>query len=172
MHIPDILTPRLTLRAFSLLDAALFHQLLCGEDVLRYFPRQQPPPLERVEKWIISLLRHWEQHGFGLWAVTRTADGELLGRCGLQLIPETGETEIDFLFGRPYWDQGYATEAGKASLGYGFTYLDLFAVVGIVHPENLASRHVLEKLGFQCGERTQYFGMDVLRYSLTREEDV
>lgn len=163
-----ITTPRLILRPFAPEDAGPFHQILCGNDVLRYFPRSDPPPHERVENWIQQVLAHWQAHGYGLWAVVSRTSGELLGRSGLQWLPETGEIEVDFLFGEHFWGQGFATEAGRASLRFGLEKLAVEWVVGIVHLENLASQRVLEKIGMIRRERKRYFGMDCYRYAVDR----
>jgi ribosomal-protein-alanine N-acetyltransferase len=69
-----------------------------------------------------------------------------------------------------FWGQGVATEAGQAALRYGFETLGVEQVVGIVHPENMASRRVLEKLGMRLIERRQYFGMDCYRYAVERSQ--
>lgn len=61
-----------------------------------------------------------------------------------------------------------ATEAGRASVRYGFEELQLASIVGIVHPENVASRRVLEKLGMKLMERRRYFEMDCYRYAIER----
>jgi RimJ/RimL family protein N-acetyltransferase len=76
--------------------------------------------------------------------------------------------EIDFILGKPYWGQGFASEAGRTSLCYGFDQLGVTSVVGIVHPENKVSQRVLEKLGMRLAEHTQYFGMEVYRYTIDR----
>jgi ribosomal-protein-alanine N-acetyltransferase len=164
MPIPTITTPNLTLRAFNPDDAELMHRILAGKDVLRYFPGTNAPTPEQVERMIESVLKHWEEKGYGLWAVELRQNGDLIGRCGLQLIADTAEVEIDFIIDRQYWGRGLATEVGKASLKYGFEELGLVAVVGIVHPENLAAKRVLEKLGMQFVEATEYFGMACYRY--------
>jgi RimJ/RimL family protein N-acetyltransferase len=168
MPIPSLITPRLLLRGFTEADIDPMQQIMAGKDVLRYFPRSDPPERERVASMIAGILRHWEEHGFGLWAVQSRASGELMGRCGLQLIPETGEAEIDFLLGNAFWGQGFASEAGRASLNYGFEKLALEQIVGIVHPENIASQRVLEKLGLRFSEKAHYFGMEVFRYRRAR----
>lgn len=169
MTTPTLTTLRLNLRAFRVEDAAPLHRLMSEEDVLRYFPRTTPPPLERVEKLVASYLTHWEERGYGLWAVELTATGEFMGRCGVQDITETGEVEVDVLLGRKFWSQGYATEAGRACIKFGFEITKAAALVGIVHPEHIASRRVIEKLGFRLIERKVYFGMDCMRYELKRE---
>jgi len=167
---PQKTTPRLILRAFNLADAEAFHRILCEEGILRYFPSSEPPPLERVEKFISRQGEHWSQHGYGLWALESRATGDLVGRSGLQYLPETGETEVDFILGRAYWNQGLASEAGKTALDFGFDELALEEIIGLVHPENLASRRVLEKIGMRFVEEAEYFGMGVRKYKINSIE--
>lgn len=170
MTIPEFLTSRLRLRAFSEADAEVFHGLMAGEGVLRYFPSTEVPSLQQVSRMITWFLNHWQERGYGDWVVESRATGEVMGRCGLLYIRDTAETEIDFLLGKAFWGQGYATEAARASLEYGFEEHLLEGVVGIVHPENLASQRVLGKLGMKQTRRTQYFGMDCYRYEVSRAE--
>ncbi|MCP4363180.1 MAG: GNAT family N-acetyltransferase [Chloroflexi bacterium] len=162
--IPTITTGRLCLRPFTPVDATPLHHILNGKDVLKYFPGTQTPSQEQVERMIGRLLNHWQEKGYGLWAMELQSTGALLGRCGLQHIPETDEVEIDFILDHRYWGRGFATEAGEAALQYGFDKLGLAEAVGIVHPENIASQRVLEKLGLQFIEETEYFGMACYRY--------
>ena len=168
--IPAFTTQRLTLRAFSAEDADPLYHILGEEDVLRYFPRTEPPSCAHVQNMIAALLKHWEAYGYGLWAVESRVTQGLIGRCGLQYIAETEEVEIDYIVDKTFWGQGLATEAGQAALRYGFVELGLRRIVGIVHPENIASRRVLEKLGMRFTERSRYFGMDCLRYVLEHSD--
>lgn len=164
MDIPTITTENLRLRPFTPEDTTAMHHILNGRDVLKYFPGTPSPSVEQVQRMIGRLLAHWQDKSYGLWAVEHHATGTLLGRCGLQLISETDEVEIDFILDRDYWGRGFATEAGQASLQFGFKELNLASIVGIVHPENLASQRVLTKLGLQFVAETEYFGMAVYRY--------
>jgi RimJ/RimL family protein N-acetyltransferase len=168
MNIPTLTTENLRLRPFTPADATPMHHILNGKDVLKYFPGPQSLTAEQVQRSISQLLTHWQENGYGLWAVEPRATGNLLGRCGLQYLPETDEVEIDFILDREYWGQGFATEAGQASLQYGFDKLGLSTIVGIVHPENVSSQRVLQKLGMQFVEETEYFGMAVHHYVKTR----
>lgn len=170
--IPELLTPRLRLRAFAAADAEPLRRLMAEPGVLRYFPSTAPPDLERVQRFLALVADHWNAHGYGLWAAERREDGRLLGRCGLFRIPDTGETEVDFLLEKPAWGLGLATEAARAALRFGFETQPLELVVGIVHPDHVASQRVLEKLGLKRTARTVYFGMDCFRYAITREERV
>ena len=166
MAIPTITTPRLVLRAFTEQDVDSMYRILNQDGVLRYFPTTDPPSRDRVKKMILGLLRHWEDREYGLWAVESSSDGTLMGRCGLQHLPETGEVEVDFILGKPYWGQGFATEAGRASVRYGFEKLGVENIVGIAHVENKASQRVLEKLGMTLIEQRGFFGMECYRYSV------
>lgn len=168
MTIPTIPTPRLVLRPFSEEDVEPMYCILKEDGVLRYFPRTDPPPRERVQKMILGLLQHWQERGYGLWAVESRWSGELMGRCGLQYLPDTEEMEVDFILGKPFWGQGFATEAGRASVRYGFEELGVERVVGIVHLENRASQRVLEKLGMERLEQKPFFGMECYRYAIER----
>ena len=120
--------------------------------------------LERVRHMILEQQVHWGEHGYGLWAVEARATGELLGRSGLQYLPETDEVEIDFILARDHWGRGLGTEAGRAGVSFGFNEVGLVSIVGIVHPENVASRRVLQKLGLTLRGPAVYFGMPCYRY--------
>ena len=169
MNVPVLTTERLTMRGFTNDDLDAFYPIISGEDQLKYFPATVPQTRERVQEMIDRIGKHWETKGYGLWAITLRETGELLGRCGIMEIKDTGETEIDFIFGRPYWNKGYATEAGRAAIRYGFEHLPVDFIVGIVHPDNGASQRALSKLGLTRGERTRYFNMDCYRYVIDRE---
>ena len=168
MAIPTLTTPRLVLRAFSEQDVDAMHQILGGEGVLRYFPPTDPLPRDRVHKMILGLLRHWDERGYGLWAVESQPEGELMGRCGLQYLAELDEVEVDFILGRPFWGQGFGTEAARASVRYGFEELGLERVVGIAHVENRPSQRVLEKVGMALVEQREFFGIPCYRYAVER----
>ena len=164
MKIPTITTSRLTLRPFVEADAGPLHHILGDSDVLRYFPNPAAPSPEQVQRFIARQLAHWEEHGFGWWAVELSTTPGLIGWNGLQFLPETGEIEVAYLLDKPYWGQGLATEGARASLHLGFETLGLKNIVAIVHPENRASIRVIEKLEMSLVDRTHYFGMEVLRY--------
>ena len=151
-------------------DIDPFYQILNEANVLRYFPESNAPSRSKVEKIVFSTLNHWKDHGYGLWAITSRQNGSLIGRSGLQYLPETSEVEVDFLLGESYWGQGIATLAGQISVNYGCKALGLKNIVGIVHPDNKASQRVLIKIGMQFEEEANYFGMDCFKYTLYQTE--
>jgi RimJ/RimL family protein N-acetyltransferase len=168
MKVPAITTERLTLRGFQESDAGPLHRLMDDPAVMRYFPNTSPPTREQVERMVVRQIRHWEEHGYGWWAVELPETGELIGWNGLQYLPETDETEIGYLLGKAHWGKGLATEGGLAGMTFAFWTLGLARIVGIVHPENSASQRVLEKLGLSLTGPAHYFGMDCLHYAAER----
>jgi ribosomal-protein-alanine N-acetyltransferase len=166
MNIPTIRTSRLQLRALRPGDAAALHCIYSEKTVRRYFPRPGPVPLKKVEEEIAGDLRHWEEHGYGWWAVEPLDGSGIIGWIGLKYIPETDETEVAGLLAKEFWGRGLAVEGAAEGLRYGFEELGLKAIVGLAHPGNARSRRVLEKLGmFYTGEK-EYFGITVCRYLL------
>ena len=95
--------------------------------------------------------RHWETNGFGLFAVELRETGEFVGSVGLSIpefLPEIlPAVEVGWRLGRSQWGKGLATEAGRASLDFGFREVGLGRVVSIHQVGNHASARVMEKLG-------------------------
>jgi ribosomal-protein-alanine N-acetyltransferase len=166
MGIPTLQTARLRLRGFDLDDVEPLYNILQVPAILRYFPNPDPPPREKVERLITHQLGHWDDHGYGWWAVELPDRKELMGWCGLTFLPETGETEVAYLLAKPHWGQGYATEAAWASLQYGVEHVDVEQIIGLTHPENVRSQRVLLKLGMSFVNQAEYFGMQLYRYAI------
>jgi [ribosomal protein S5]-alanine N-acetyltransferase len=105
-----------------------------------------------------------------MWATVLKDDGRYIGRCGLypsigrekrgeQKV--AGEAVLGFYLAREYWGQGFASEAGRAFVKFGFDELNLERIVTAVQVENTASVRVLEKIGFviashEIGPRSFY----------------
>ena len=169
MQIPTLTTPRIVLRAFTSGEITILHQILLNPNVLRYFPSSDPPSFAKVQRLVERQQKHWDEHGYGWWALSLADGDQLMGWCGLNFLPEMGEVELKYLLAESFWGQGIATEASRVSLKYALTETELDPIVGLVHPENIASQRVLEKVGMDFVERKQYFGMECLRYTVQRE---
>lgn len=174
MDIPTICTDRLTLRPFTGQDITPLFEILQQPDVLRYFPPQprppKPPPRQAAERMIGEQLQEWQERGYGWWAVELKGQPNLLGWCGLGYLSDTDETEVAYLLRREVWGQGLATEGARASLAWGFERFAFDFVVGLTHPDNVASQRVLEKCGLRFVERKVYFGMECCRYVIKKED--
>lgn len=166
---PTLFTARLALRPFTLDDIEPLHKLIAVPGVMRYFPRPDPPDLERTQRIVTHQITEWATRGYGWWAVTWAADGVLLGWCGLQYLPDTAETEVGYLLGQAWWGLGIATEAARASVAYGFEHFDFAEIIGITHPDNVASQRVLQKCGMTFTAATRYFGMNCFRFAVSRQ---
>jgi ribosomal-protein-alanine N-acetyltransferase len=164
--IPTLTTPRLTLRPFAPTDDIRLHQIMNEPGIMRYFPRTDPPDIERVRALIERQFIQWKEYNLGWWAVLLHGGTELIGWNGLQYLTETGEVEVGYLLSRQFWCQGYATEGARAALDFGFNVLSLQQIIGLTHPENIASQNVLKKCGMKYTEQKEYFGMQLFRFSL------
>jgi RimJ/RimL family protein N-acetyltransferase len=141
-------TPRLLLRQLTEADAPHFFALNAEPEAIRY-TGDAPFASEAAARQFLRAYDQYRQYGYGRWAVLSKSSGEWLGWCGLKFLPEEGETDIGFRFFPRYWGQGYATEAARACLRYGFEELGLPAIVGRAMVANGASRKVLEKIGMK-----------------------
>ena len=168
MTIPTITTSRLTLRPFDEADAEPLYRILLQEGILQYFPSSTPPSLEKAQRLIQRQLAHWDEHGLGWWAVQLRNEDTLVGWNGLQYLPETGEVEIGYLLSKDCWGKGFATEGARAGLQFGFETLGLTTIIGLVHPDNVASQRVLLKCGMTFVAEAEYFGMTLGKYATGR----
>ena len=163
---PSIQSFRLKLQPQQNEDAEVLYQIYHSEGVLRYFPNPNPPALEKVKQFITGQHRHWEKHGYGNWGILLHGESEIIGWAGLQYLPELDETEVGFLLDCPWWGKGYATETALASLQFGFEHVRLDHIIALVHPDNLASRRVIDKCGMAYRETLSLWGIELMRYRI------
>ncbi len=167
--IPVVRTARLALVPLVAEDAGVLHCIYQQEGILQYFPNPTPPPLEKVQRFVSGQQTHWARYGYGNWGILPDGAGEIAGWGGCQYLDELDETEIGYLLARPFWGQGYATEVARASLRFGFERSGLDHLIALVHPENGASRRVIEKCGLVYQNRLSLWGIELLRYRLDRQ---
>ncbi len=168
MQIPSIETGRLLLRPWRPEDAEAWCGILQEKDILRFFPNPSPPARSKAEQYIEHHNAHWARHSYGHWAVVTPPDSRIIGWCGLEYLPDLDDVEVAYLLSHRAWGQGYATEAAKAAVKFGFETAGLPKIIGLVHPENSASIRVLEKCGLTYADRVRLWGMEILRYRISR----
>lgn len=168
MHIPSIETERLLLRPWTLGDGQAWFDILREPDILQYFPNPEPPERVKAEAYITHHLAHWTQYGYGHWAIVTPGDGRIIGWCGLEHLSELDEVEVAYLLSRGAWGRGYASEAARAAIEFGFEKAGVPGIIGLVDPENHASIRVLEKCGLRLADRIRLWGMEMLRYRIGR----
>jgi RimJ/RimL family protein N-acetyltransferase len=111
---------------------------------------------------------HWDEHGFGYWLFRDRLTGALAARGGLHLTHIAGrdEVEVGWTVAPQRWGEGLATELGAAAAGVAFGPLGCADIVAFTLPDNVASRRVMEKLGFAYERDTEYKGWDHVLYRL------
>lgn len=142
----DLTTERLVLRPVVRddLPAVL---ALAGDAAVAEMTCSIPHPLsaEDAEAWLVSCTRE-DQRAF---AIVRAADKVFLGAITLALGKDDQPAQLGYWIGRPYWGQGYATEAVRRLLRFAFGERKLGSVEAAVFPGNDASVRVLVKTGFR-----------------------
>ena len=164
--IPVVTTSRLRLRGFRAEDLAA-HRAAVDDDPAVTWAHTRIPLSGSLRRWA-ERLEHWESAGFGMWIVEVAATGAVIGHAGLQHLDGTEEVELGYYLGRPAWGQGYATEAARACLDYGFERAALGRIVAVVRTENDASRKVLHKLGFRHERDGRFYAAEASLLSLDR----
>ncbi len=147
---PELLTERLLLRPFTLADAPEV-QHLAGDQAIASTTLNIPHPYEdgMAEEWISTHQERFERGELADFAIVRREDSALIGAIGLAMHPEHESAELGYWVGKPYWGQGYCTEAAKAVLEYGFNVLRLNRIYAHYMARNPASGRVMEKIGMK-----------------------
>lgn len=147
---PTIPTTRLLLRPFQRDDAPAV-QRLAGEREIAATTMNVPHPYEDgvAEAWIATHPDLWER-GIGMvCAIQRREPAELVGAVGLMIELEQRRAELGYWVGKPWWGNGYATEAARALVGHAFERLGLARVFARHFASNPASGRVMQKIGMR-----------------------
>jgi RimJ/RimL family protein N-acetyltransferase len=171
--IPTLTTKRLVLRPFvpgDLGELAAIH----AEESFWWYPLRSAMTREQTAHFLTRLLERYESDGFGIEALIDRSRGTMIGWAGLAVphfLPEIlPAVEVGWRLAGPYRGRGLATEAGAAALEFGFTTGGLGRIVSIYEPENVASRRVMDRLGFRhCLTTTGPRGEEVAVMELTQE---
>jgi RimJ/RimL family protein N-acetyltransferase len=169
---------RVVLRSATPEDLEGFHRVFTDPEVMRYVGYGRPLTAAEVGEWVTRMIARFDTDEFGQLALTRRADGALMGRAGLlPLDPNTwqsgslvalgskAEIEIGWTLAREFWGHGYATEAAVLVRDWGWRDLGFPRLVSIIQLGNNRSVRLAEKLGGQLereimtsfGKRAQLF---------------
>jgi RimJ/RimL family protein N-acetyltransferase len=152
----ELETARLRLRPWRDEDLPTLARWNADPVVMRHMGRG-PMTLEESAAALERTRRHWEEHGFGVWAAELLATGELVGRIGVAYHRAwPGDPEVGWVIDPAHAGAGLATEGGAACVEYGFDVLGAGRLVSICTEENTASRRVMEKLGFRFHEQVPF----------------
>ena len=146
-------TERLILRELLEEDEEALFELDSDPEVHRYLGNHPVQTMEQIRLVIAFIRQQYEDNGIGRWAVVEKSSGKFIGWSGLKFFRDEVNGHQDFYelgyrFMKKHWGKGFATEAAKASVQYGFKELKLNEVFAMTDVNNTASKHVLDKTGF------------------------
>ena len=144
-------TARIRFRPMTEKDLDAMADLLGDPAVMAYYPA--PKTRQEAQAWIDWNQRNYAEHGYGMWVI-ETHDGEFLGDCGLtwQEVNGRRELEVGYHLRADRQGQGLATEAAAACRDHARSSLGADHLVAIIHPDNVPSQRVAEKLGLHFEE--------------------
>jgi ribosomal-protein-alanine N-acetyltransferase len=151
-------TPRLSLRELRLDDLEDVTRMMGDEEVTRFYPKIYT--VEDSRHWLRRQLDRYARDGHGLWRVGERSSDAFVGQCGLvsQVVDGNAEIELGYLLAREHWGRGYATEAARAALEWGFRALRPGRMISLIDPDNAASQRTARRLGMRRVGETAKWG--------------
>ena len=145
---PVLLTDRLSLRAFSLDDAAEVRPLVSEKEIAATtLSIPHPYPDGEAENWISKHKPFYDEGKAVTFAIILSETGKIVGSISIWMDHKHAHAELGYWIGKPYWNNGYATEAGNAILSYGFKVRDLNRIHAHHMMKNPQSGKVMQKMG-------------------------
>jgi ribosomal-protein-alanine N-acetyltransferase len=174
---PELSTERLILRKMTEKDAKALFQIWSDDEVTKYMNMNSFMNIDQT-LYMVDFLNNLFKKKEGIrWGIFRKNDDTLIGTCGFNTwIKRSSRGEIGYELGQKYWGNGYATEALKEVIRFGFEETLLNRVEAFVVPEASRSIKVLEKLGFKKEGTLREYGFwsnrywDEYIYSLLRKD--
>lgn len=158
-------TNHFVLRTWTEADAEDLYEICRDDRVMKYIGAGVGyKTLKESVDFLNWAVAYQAKNNFCRWAVTEKSSGEIVGSCGFARPHKTEEIELGYLFAVKHWGKGFATEAASACLKFGFEKLGFPEVIALIDKENVASRKVLEKIGFAPRGIEIYNGRENLVY--------
>lgn len=177
MKLPTLHTPRLILRPFKMEDAPVVALLANDKDIATNTENLPFPYDESMARqWIANHQDLFDHGSLMNLAVVSRKQNKVLGAIGFDLDYKNDNAELGYWLGRPYWGMGYATEAAKRLLHFGFIDMKFHRIHSCHLSLNPASGRVLQKLGMThegcLREHLKKWDKyeDVERYGILRRE--
>ena len=148
---PVLETERLLLRVPAKSDLEGWHSMMVDEDASCFIGG----PLDRRGSWANMALMTgaWSLDSFGNFSVVEKASGRWIGRAGPWSPPSWPGNEIGWAFAKEFWGQGFAYEASRATMDWCLSALGWREVVHIIHPDNLRSIALAQRLASRFLQR-------------------
>lgn len=147
-------TDRLILREMRHEDAEALFEMDKNPDVHKYLWQKPFTKIEEIHDYIELVRNQYSTNKIGRFSTIIKETDELIGWTGIKFVNdhiENGNTnfyDYGYRLNEKFWNKGYATEASKAWLDYGFNQMKIHEMNAYTHAENGASNQVLQKVGF------------------------
>ncbi len=151
-------TERLSLTDLVTADFVSTYAMDTNEAVMKYIGGAEQRTFDDYYAFITQRLSLWIGERFHMWAMRLHGRDEFLGWVMIKPIRDTQHVEVGYRMLPSSWGKGYATEATRAVLDYGFNVAGLDEITGVTHPDNAASQHVLTKCGLMRDGTLNYNG--------------
>jgi [ribosomal protein S5]-alanine N-acetyltransferase len=163
-----LVTERLEMRPMRREDESALHAIWSHPSTLAALDFHDEYTLAMTRQRIADKRAHQSFHGFAIWTVVERESGEVVGDTGLQLLEGGPDVEVGWRMAPDRRGRGYATEAARTALAAGFETLGLERVVAVTHPDNRASRRVMEKIGMTLVGPGHHYGGETVLYEVER----
>ncbi|MCS6924311.1 MAG: GNAT family N-acetyltransferase [Candidatus Binatia bacterium] len=168
-RIARLATARLWFRPLTLSDVDALHRLWTEPGIRKYLWDDQVIPRQQAAEIVARSVELFAEAGIGLWGMFQQGAEALIGFCGYWYFRDPPELELLYGVAPAHWGKGFATEAARAMLRYGFEELGFRRVVGSTEVVNIASVRVMEKAGMVVARRAAVNGCDTVFFVLSRE---
>jgi RimJ/RimL family protein N-acetyltransferase len=169
MTLPLLTTERLLLRPRRPEDVPAIVRMNTDPEVVRFVGDGRVPNPVELERRTRERVSTDFGLGLGYWSVfLRERPDDYLGYVVLSPVPVSTYIELSYGIQRNAWGRGFATEASRAGLEFGFRVRGLPEIVALTYPDNLRSQRVVAKLGFTSAGMRHAYGQDLLFYRLNR----
>jgi ribosomal-protein-alanine N-acetyltransferase len=124
---------------------------------------------DECDEFINKCIAYYKNHpGLGIWATIQKENNKFIGWTTLKHLDKTEIIEVGYRYLKDYWGKGYATEASKALLDYGFETINLNSIAAVALPQNKASTRVMEKIGMKYVGIKHYYNVDVAFFKIDK----
>ena len=176
-ELPTLKTKRLILRKMTMADAEAVHFYGRNPEVTKYLGFPTHKSIEDAKSFLRDTKKRHRKGEPVPWAIVRRQDDQFMGSIGLfNHIEKDGRIEAGYVLDKPYWGQGYMTEAFSAVIQFAFQRLRVNRVQAFCSVDNDRSYHVMEKCGMRFEGILRQYGKlqgityDMKLYAILREE--
>lgn len=172
LYTDQLQTERLTTRFLTPEDAVIWSQFFADPQAVELFPPQWlGDPISAARNWVERQLGRYADQRYGMQALIHRQTGEFIGQCGLlaQEVDGVQELEVGYHVLHRYWGQGFAPEAARRFIKYGFDNKLADSIISIIDVRNHRSQRVAEKNRLFREKQTRWNDLDVFVYRIKQD---